>query len=75
MAARRFKDQQVRRALGAMGFTFVRHTKSAHEIYRGPNGYLPIVISFGHSKGVSESALKAAIRLGGVTWGEFERHL
>lgn len=75
MAARRFKDQQVRRALAATGFTFVRHTKSAHEIYRGPNGYQPIVISLGHSRGVSEATLKAAIRLGGVVWSEFEKHL
>lgn len=75
MAARRYKDQQVRRALTAAGFTFVRHSGSAHEIYQGPNGFQPIVISLGHSKGVSEFTLKAAIRLGGVPWSEFERYL
>jgi predicted RNA binding protein YcfA (HicA-like mRNA interferase family) len=51
MAAKRLKDQQVRRALASTGFVHVRATKSAHEIYRGPNGYQPIVVSFGHSKG------------------------
>lgn len=75
MAAKRLKDQQVRRALASTGFVHVRATKSVHEIYRGPNGYQPIVVSFGHSKGVSELTLKTAIRLGGVSWSEFEQHL